>query len=236
MADPVPRDSTFPDWVRRTLSPLDFDEDDPDDIRSLQRFGVAERHPAKAILFREGDPVCALYVIEEGEVELFFDRRGERRIMQVCGPGSSIGDLPVMLQLSSYAYGAATRGETSLLRLSMETIRALVEVNPRICFRFLRLVSRRLERAERRMLELSGRTAFEQVVQYLVREADEQQSDAVTVTQGDVAASLALGRQTVSRVLGELEQLGLIIRGRGQLRILDRPRLGAISDPIASHD
>ena len=155
--------------------------------------------------------------------------------MQVVGPRSSIGDLPVMLALPDYAYGAATRGDTRLLRFSIETIRALVKVNPQICFRFLRLVSRRLERAERRMLELSGRSAFEQIVQYLVREGHEQQSEAVTATQRDIGASLALGRQTVSRVLGELEHLGLIARGRGELRILDGERLAAISDPASPH-
>jgi len=230
-----PNDAAFPYWIRRTLGPDDFDDRDGDDARVLRPFGIAEQHPAKRILFREGDPASALYIIEEGEVELFFARRGERRIMQVVGPGSSIGDLPVMLALPDYAYGAATRGDTRLLRFSIETIRALVEVNPQICFRFLRLVSRRLERAERRMLELSGRSAFEQIVQYLVREANEQQSEAVRVTQRDIGASLALCRQTVSRVLGELEHLGLIARGRGQLRILDPDRLAAISDPASSH-
>ena len=230
-----PPDPPLPDWIRRTVGPDDFDDRDGDDVRVLRPFGVAEEHPAKTILFREGDPAFALYIIEEGEVELFFARRGERRIMQVVGPGSSIGDLPVMLGLPEYACGAATRANTRLLRFSIETIRALVEVNPQICFRFLRLVSRRLERAERRMLELSGRSAFEQIVQYLVREAHEQQSEAVTVTQRDIGASLALCRQTVSRVLGELEHLGLIARGRGQLRILDPDRLAAIDNPASSH-
>jgi CRP/FNR family transcriptional regulator len=235
VAELPPNDPAFPAWVRRTLSPEDFDNQERDDLRVLRRFGAVEQHPTKTILFREGDPASALYIIEEGEVELFFARRGERRIMQVVGPGSSIGDLPVMLELPVYAYGAATRRQTRLLRFSIETIDALVDVNPQICFRLLRVVSRRLERAERRMLELSGRSAFEQIAQYLVREAHDQQSDAVTVTQRDIGASLALGRQSVSRVLGELEHLGVVARRRGQLQILDPERLAAISDPASAH-
>ena len=64
----LPNDPAFPDWIRRTIGPADFDDQDGDDVRVLRPFGVAEEHPAKTILFREGDPAFALYIIEEGEV------------------------------------------------------------------------------------------------------------------------------------------------------------------------
>lgn len=235
MARPETDDAAFPGWVRQSLGPNDFDDADPDDVRMLAPFAVPEEIPAKTVLFREREPPRALYIIERGKVELFVERRGERRIVQTCGPGATVGDLPVMLGLAAYAYSAATRPASRLLRFSMETIRALVEANPEICFRFLRLVSWRLERAERRLLELSGRSALEQIVQLLIREADEQHSNAVRITQSDLAAALGLSRQTVSRVLGELERLGLLKRGRRQLEILDHHRLIAISDPRAIH-
>ena len=236
MADPLPDDPLYPGWVRRNLRPEDLDGDDPNDVRALCRFGVLEDRPAKAVMFREGEPPVALYLIAEGDVELFYERRGEHRIIQVCRSGSIIGDLPVMLGLPAYAYSAATRTDARLLRFSMETIRALVDVNPAICLRFLRLVSRRLERAEQRLLELSGRSALERTVGFLLRETDEGDSARVSVTQGDAAAALGLSRQTVSRVLRELEDLGLIARGRGHVQIVDYGRLNAISDPLGTHD
>ena len=235
MADPSPDDPRYPDWVRRSLRREDLDGDDPNDVGALRPFAVSVAKPAKTVVFREGEPPVALYLIADGEVELFYERRGERRIIQICRPGSIIGDLPVMLGLPAYAYGAATRSDARLLRFSMETIRALVEVNPAICLRFLRLVSRRLERAEQRLLELSGRSALERTVGFLLRETDEGESARVSITQGDAAAALGLSRQTVSRVLRELEHLGLIARGRGYVQIVDYDRLNAISDPLGTH-
>lgn len=235
VASPSPNDPSFPAWVRQNLGPADFDEADCDDVRVLRPIAAPERVPARTVLFREGDAPHSMYIVQKGEVELFFERRGERRIVQICGPGATVGDLSVMLGLPGYAYSAATRTDSRLLRFSMDTIRAVVEVNPAICFRFLRLVSWRLERAERRLLELSGRSALEQIVQFLIREADEHKSDAIHITQSDLAASLGLSRQTVSRVLGELENLGLLSRSRRRLQILDHQHLLAISDPGSGH-
>ena len=234
VAEPSAHSPEFAQWLRQTLRREDFNNLPEDDVEALRRFAVREDHPQGIELFRQGEAPQAIFIVEQGEIELVYVTRTERLIVQVIGPGSSVGELPVMLG-TPYAYTAVTRVPTTTLRFPLETLQTLIDVHPHICFRWLRLVSRRLERAERRMLELSGRSAFEQMVQYLVRETHEQQSEAVTVTQRDIGASLALGRQTVSRVLGELEHLGLIARGRGELRILDGERLAAISDPAASH-
>jgi CRP-like cAMP-binding protein len=89
----------------------------------------------------------------------------------------------------------------------------------------LRLVSGRLERAQRRLVELAGKTAFEQVVHFLLHETDERESSTVELTQTEVAATLGIGRQTVSRVLGQLERQGIVERRRGRVEILSVGKL-----------
>jgi CRP-like cAMP-binding protein len=63
-------------------------------------------------------------------------------VVQTVRRGIAVGDLPAMLNLPC-AYSAVTRKETTVLELRMETSRALVELDPGVCFRFLRLVSSR---------------------------------------------------------------------------------------------
>jgi CRP-like cAMP-binding protein len=235
MTDPMADDPRLRDWLHQGHRGAVPDGRDPD-VRAVRRFAVPEDKPARTIVFREGEAPAALYLVEEGEIELFFERRGERRIIQICRPGLTVGDLPVILGLPAYTHSAATRSEARLLRFSTDTIRDLTKVDPTICFRFLRLVSRRLERAEQRLLELSRRSALERMATFLLREADEDQSATVKVTHGDLAAALGLSRQTVSRVLRELEDLGLIALGRRQVRLVDYHRLRAISDPLGAHE
>jgi uncharacterized membrane protein len=51
------------------------------------------------------------------------------------------------------------------------------------------------------------------------------------LTQRELASALGIGRQTVSRELAKLEQLGLFERGRGLVRILDPNGLQALLPP-----
>lgn len=62
----------------------------------------------------------------------------------------------------------------------------------------------------------------------LFRLGDLPEQFFVRLTQRDLASVLGLGRQTVSRELGKLELLGLVRRGRGQVRVLDPEGLRAL--------
>lgn len=224
MPEPPPDSPDFARWLRRTMTREDFEALPEDDVEALRRFAVREDHPAGATLFRQCDRPEAIFIIERGEVELVYETQFERLIVQIVRAGSSIGDLPVLLE-TPYAYTAVTRSPTTTLRFSLETIRTLVELYPEICFRWLRLVSRRLDRAHRRLVELAGKSAFEQLVHFLLHEAEERSSLEIELTQADLASTLALSRQTVSRVLGDLERRGMIERARGQIVIRDQQRL-----------
>jgi hypothetical protein len=61
-----------------------------------------------------------------------------------------------------------------------------MDTQPAICFRFLRLVSKCLACTER-LLELSGRSALDRTVQFILREADEHRSNTVVLTQSEAA-------------------------------------------------
>jgi DNA-binding IclR family transcriptional regulator len=55
--------------------------------------------------------------------------------------------------------------------------------------------------------------------------ADYAGSDEAALTHESLAALVGLQRTTVTTLLGEMVQQGLIRGGRGRVRLLDRPRL-----------
>ena len=196
MPEPSAHSPEFARWLRQTLRREDFSNLPEDDVEALRRFAVREDHAQGVELFRQGEAPEAIFIVEQGEVELLYITRTERLIVQVIGPGSSVGELPVMLG-TPYAYTAVTRLPTTTLRFPLETLQTLIDVHPHICFRWLRLVSRRLERANRRLVELAGKSAFEQVAHFLVHELEERDTSTIEMTQADLARSLGLSRQSV---------------------------------------
>jgi hypothetical protein len=128
--EPPPDSPEFARWLRRTTRHEDFEALPEDDPGALRRFGVRKTWPTGATLFRQGGPPEVLFVIEQGEVELVYETKHERLIAQIVRAGSSVGDLPVLLE-RPYLYTAVTRTETTTLGFSLETVRTLLEVDPR---------------------------------------------------------------------------------------------------------
>jgi CRP-like cAMP-binding protein len=205
----------------------DFEALPEDDLGALRQFGERKTWPPGATLFRQSGQPDALFVIEQGEVELVYETKHERLIVQIVRAGSSIGDLPVLLE-TPYLYTAVTRTETTTLGFNLDTVRTLLEIDPQICFLWLRLFSRRLERGYRRLVGIAGRSAGQQLAHFLLLEAEDGDSTTVVLTQQELASALGLGRQTVSRELARLDQLGLVERSRGRVRILDPKGLQAL--------
>ncbi len=211
-------------WLRATLTPEDLDALPASDVEALRRFGRGVEFRAGELLFSQGEKPHVTYIIESGEAELVYETRFERLVVQLLGPGSGVGYLAVVLD-SPYAYSAYARTAVRGLAFDTATVDTMLDLHPEICFRWLRLLAKRLERAQRRLVEFAGKSAFERVVHFLLNETLERDSLSLSLTQSKLAEVLALSRQTVSRVLGDLESQRLIECRRGLILITDRNSL-----------
>jgi CRP/FNR family transcriptional regulator len=195
-----------------------------DDIEALRRFAIRRTYPPGRTLFHQGDRPRELWIIERGELELVYETRSERLVVQILYPGSSVDHLAILLD-TAYPFSAITLSEATLLRLRLDTIRALEELFPEIAFRWLRLLAHSLDRARQRLLEMAGKSALEQVSHLLLHESVERNEPTLELTQEQLAATLALSRQTVSRAFHELAQEGAIKPERRRIRLLDLEKL-----------
>lgn len=69
----------------------------------------------------------------------------------------------------------------------------------------------------------------ERLARWLLTLHDRAEADRFALTQADIAGMLGVRRATVSEVGSELEERGLISRGRGWVEVLDRPALETAS-------
>lgn len=65
----------------------------------------------------------------------------------------------------------------------------------------------------------------ERMARWLLTLHDRADGDRVRLTQSDIAGMLGVRRATVSEIGSEIEDKGLIRRGRGWIEVLDRPGL-----------
>jgi CRP/FNR family cyclic AMP-dependent transcriptional regulator len=202
----------------------DFEALPGDDLEALRRFATRRTYPAGTTLFRRGDQPRELLIIERGELELVYETCSERLVVQVLYAGSSVDQLAVLLD-SPHPYSAVTLSDATLLRLRLDTVSALEEMFPEIAVRWLRLLAHALDRAQQRLLEMAGKSAVEQVSHLLLHESAERNEPTVELTQEELAATLALSRQTVSRAFRDLAREGAIKPERRRVRVLDLEKL-----------
>ena len=195
-----------------------------DDLEALRRFAVRRTYPPGTTLFRQGERPRELLIIEKGELELVYTTRSERLVVQILYAGSSVDHLAILLD-TPHAFSAVTLSEATLLRLRLDTIQTLEDLWPEIAVRWLRLLAHALDRAHQRLLELAGKSALEQVSRLLLHESAERNEPTLELTQKELAETLALSRQTVSRAFQDLAREGAIKPERRRVRLLDLEKL-----------
>lgn len=223
-AAPQPDSPCFAPWLRETMTRADFAALPENDVDALRRFGTSGTYRPGTTLFRQGERPRNFFVVERGELELIYETRLERVVLQIVHGGSSIDHLAI-IRGTPYSYSAVTLTAATVLSIRLDTIAALEELYPEIAFRWLRLIAHTLDRAHLRLREMSGRSAREQVTHLLLDESAERDQPTIDLTQHELAATLALSRQTVSRVLHDLAREHAIKPERRRIRILDVEKL-----------
>ena len=106
-------------------------------LRSVER---AQRLPAQAILFREGDEAKGAYIIHSGQVELACtSKKGLVRPMRSAGPGEIVGLESVMIT-QPHDCTATTTTPVRIGFIPKEQLQELLEANPAAWFTVLRFL------------------------------------------------------------------------------------------------
>ena len=205
--------------------------------------GVAQRQLAelaarsKALHYRRGETICSqgqcqpgLYALAYGQVKLAL--RGDERVLRLVGPADTFG-LAVALLGRPLPYDAVALDDTFLVMVPTTAVLALIENDPR----FMRTVINAL--AERTVtllgeIESGALPGLQRLASYLDSLAEPNGADGswsahLPATKTIVASRLGVKKETLSRMLRELAQKGLIAGEQREIAILDRPGLAAMA-------
>jgi uncharacterized membrane protein len=122
-------------------------------------------------LYNYGDPGEAMYVISNGELEVFFKNdTGERVVLQVASRGDFVGELSLMDQGTRSASVVAIT-DCDLLRLDRSDLEVFLRLSPHAAMDLLAAMGRR----HREIVEMLRHTA--------TRNVNEEMADDRTVVQ-----------------------------------------------------
>jgi CRP/FNR family cyclic AMP-dependent transcriptional regulator len=198
--------------------------------------GTTVLYRPRQVIFGEGTPAAALYLVCRGAVKLYHsDRFGRDHILEVAGPGALLGELSLEDGAAmSIAAEALTDAQVSWV--SRERLGAFLQRHPETAVRFLAALSRELAVARGKVRELALKGAEGRLAGLLLRLADVQgegtrvQPLHLRYTRRELAEMIGVSTETAIRLLGGLKRKGAIAGDKRELVIADAERLQRIAD------
>lgn len=155
---------------------------------------------------------------------------GSFRPVHVLRDGAWLVSNPLIQQAPRRVTFTAS-GSVRLLHIEQDGVDALLAAHPELWRWISRIVALHLDRALDICVGLLADRPITRIASRLLAltSDDDGAHVAVELKQSDLALLSGLSRNTVSRMLGQLEGRGLIARGYRRLRVLDRNGLARIA-------
>ncbi|MGV1008474.1 MAG: Crp/Fnr family transcriptional regulator [Dermatophilaceae bacterium] len=185
------------------------------------------------ILFREGDPGDALFVIGEGKVKLGrTSSDGRENLVAILGPGEMFGELS-LFDPGPRTMTATAVAETQLMGLGNDSLTSLLSGRPEVAKSLLAALAKRLRRTNEHLADLVFTDVPGRVAKALLdlanrfgRPVEEGIMVSHDLTQEELAQLVGASRETVNKALADFATRGwLKLEARAVLLIdLDRLR------------
>ena len=171
------------------------------------------------LLYTPGDDADAVFVIESGRIKIVrTNASGSESIVGIRNPGDLFGELTWMTLEARRTTSAVALDPGVVRRIDAATFEHRLRVDAALGASFARGAAQRLAAIERELTELAGKSVPGRLVDVLgrlaadhgVREDDGTLRIALSLTHKDLADLIGTSRETLTKELSVLADVGLL--------------------------
>jgi CRP/FNR family transcriptional regulator, cyclic AMP receptor protein len=202
-------------------------------VRRLEARAKARDFRRGALVYVPSDVGDCVLLLVSGRVKIFHNTQdGKQALLALIDPGEVFGELALLEPERREEYAEAMEPSTVVL-IPADEIQRLMAEHPDLSLRMTKLMGLGLRRFERRLKSLLFRSNRERVVHLLFDLAEKYgrytSDGGITVSIGlshqELANIIGSTRETVTLVLGELQDEGTISIARKEIVMLQVARL-----------
>lgn len=185
------------------------------------------------LLFQRGDTPRSLFCVLEGQIKLAVSSpHGQEKIVELIAPDQSFGEAVLFLGRPYPVYAEALC-DSRLLAIGREAILQRIDDTPGFARKLLAGLSIRLHGLIRDVETYALRSSTQRVIAYLLELAPSDQAPCqlrLPTSKQAIASRLSLTPETLSRILHELAEAGLIELAGRLITVRDPARLRTYGD------
>ena len=187
------------------------------DFASLGRLSIRKHYPKDTVIFFENEEGDFFFMILEGRIKVtILGDDGREVILSLLGPGDFFGEMALLDNEPRSATAIAVE-DSELLSLHRTDFQGVLADNKSITVGLIKVLTSRLRKANHQistlaLLDVYGRVA--RVIVDMAREEGRRLKDGRIAfrraTHQEIANRIGTTRETVTRMLKDLERQGLI--------------------------
>ena len=196
----------------------------------LLSHAVQSTHRGGTTLVRKGDPIESILIVRKGKIKTFrIDADGEEYVLDVLHDGQALWH-GMFLEDHSYHYSVACLTQVSLCSIRRTDFEDMLARHPDAAMSLIRILSTELDDAEEKLMMLGIRDPKRRLAEYLLHRDERCLGGEIDLKLEDIARSINLRPETVSRNFSAFEREGLVTRlGRGRIKVCDHQGLRDVS-------
>lgn len=182
----------------------------------------------KQVIYYDGDSANGIYLVISGNVKTFkVAEDGHEFLTGVYGPDEYFG-IAATLSGEDHKETAEAMKEARLCLLPKNTIDDMIGKFPDVAASFIKLLANNVLSKEEQLLQLAYHSVRTRMAELLIRLKTKCGSDdlsTMNLSRDTLAGMAGIATETVSRVLSDFNDEGLISKSLNQILILDSAAL-----------
>ena len=194
-------------------------------------------HKKNDIIYNQSSPINKVYLVSKGKVKVvYYTEEGNEIIKAILTKGELFGEKALLGDQAQNEQAIALTDNTQLCPVSLDKMYELMRDNGRFSLEISKIISFRLKKTERRLERLlfkDAKTRLLEFIQDLIEEQSDPAKDAVEInhyyTQNDIANLIGTTRETVTKLLNQFKQEGILEYSRKTITIYNKEAFSKLS-------
>ncbi len=183
-------------------------------LKSAGEWLGAHKVDTNEVIVKQGSPSNGIFIILQGQFKIVtFDIEDQECGLLFIGEKSFVGELSILDDIPSSATVIASQ-PSWVLRIPQNIARTFLETNPKFASQIMRRLAQALRSTNEKVMMLSVKSQWR--VYYFLRSLGARQGMQIIgklPTHQTIASMVNLSRETVTRNLKQLQQMGVIQLG-----------------------
>ena len=162
--------------------------------------------------------------ILDGDISVYRAHSGKRTLLTKLKSGDSFGVAALFGNDEVFPTAIYAKSDSKVMFISQERMETLIRNFPQIAINYIEFLSGRIRFLNGKIDSFASRSAEEKTAKFLLSNCDgDKLKSSLNMTQ--ISSSLGIGRASLYRILGSLEEAGAIERKNSEIIIKDKEKL-----------